>query len=316
VTGVRLFLRANRVEIAGVVLLTLLVLGVAGGLVVRLASAGIPNACWIGNPAEAACGVSRLDIESYLADAGDLGYFALGGIAVLPILTGLLMGVVLVGKELDRGTATFAWSLAPSRRRWFLSRALPIAALVTVVGLLGGLFADWLEVLRSPGTDGSPSFAHLTTRGVVVGAQAFAFLAIATFVGSVLGRILPALLLSTGLVVIAYAGVAIAADQMVRTETVTIVDPQNLVPGELKEILYQTPEGEIVTWGVLYDRLGSAWEANQDGGESLGIRQVLVVIPAQLYPITVARMSIFLAVIGLAGVVLSAAVVDRRRLGL
>lgn len=312
-TTLRLFLRGNRYEMVGVAVLAIVVLGVAGGLVGRLATAGIPDACWAGGPGTTGCAVSRLDIESYLNDAGSWGYYALAGIAVLPILGGLLVGIVLVGKELDRGTATFAWSLTRSRRRWLLARAVPIAVLITAASLLGGLFADWLEVLRSPGNDVSLSGDHLTTRGIVVGAQAFAFLGIAMFVGSVLGRILPALLLSAGLVVIAYAGVAIAADMMVRTETVMVVDPQAVVPGQLKELLYQTPEGEIVSWSVLYDRLGSAWETSEDGGQSLGIRQVVVVIPEQLYPITVARMSIFFTVIGLAGLVLSAAVVDRRR---
>lgn len=312
-TSLRLFLRGNRYEMAGVAVLAIVVLGVAGGLVGRLASAGIPEACWTSGPGVDGCRVSRLDLDGYLNDAGSWGYFALAGIAVLPILSGLLVGIVLVGKELDRGTATFAWSLTPSRRRWLLVRALPLAVLVTIASLLGGVLADWLEVLRSPGNDVSLSFDHVTTRGIVVGAQAFAFLGIAMFVGSVLGRVLPALLLSAGLVLIAYAGVAIAADMMVRTETVMVVDPQAVVPGQLKELLYQTPEGEIVSWSVLYDRLGSAWETSEDGGESLGIRQVLIVIPEQLYPITVARMSIFFTVIGLAGLVLSAAVVDRRR---
>jgi hypothetical protein len=312
-TTLRLFLRGNRYEMVGVAVLAIVVLGVAGGLVGRLATAGIPDACWAGGPGTAGCAVSRLDIESYLNDAGTWGYFALGGIAVLPILGGLLVGITLAGKELDRGTATFAWSLTPSRRRWLLDRALPLAILVTGASLLGGVFADWLEVLRNPGNDVSSTFSHVTTRGVVVGAQGLAFLGIATCIGAVFGRILPALLLSAALVLASYAGVAIAADEMMQTETVMVVDPQEVVPGRLMAVLYQTPEGEIVSWADLYARLGAAWETSEDAGQSLGIRQVVVVIPEQLYPIAVARMTILFIAIGLAGLVLSAAVVDRRR---
>jgi ABC-type transport system involved in multi-copper enzyme maturation permease subunit len=313
VTTFRLFLRANRYEMVGLAVLAVAALGVAGSLVARLALAGIPDACWDGGTGGPGCGFSRLDVDSYMNDAGTWGYVALAGIALLPILSGLLVGVVLVGKELDRGTATFAWSLTTSRRRWLLTRVVPFAVLVTAASLAGGMFADALEVLRNPGRDVADSFAHLTTRGVVVGAQALAFLGIATFVGTVLGRLLPALILSAGLVVIAYVGVAIAADQMVRTETVTIVDPQAMVTGDLKEILYQLPDGQLLSWGEVYDRYGPAWETAEDGGESLGIHQAFVVIPAQLYPISVARMSIFFGVIGLVGLVLTTAVVDRRR---
>ncbi|MEO5704369.1 MAG: hypothetical protein ABIZ52_08315 [Candidatus Limnocylindrales bacterium] len=309
----RLLLRANRFEMAGVTVLAIAVLALAGGLVARLTAAGIPDACWAGSIGIASCGVSRLDLDAYLSDAGTWGYFAIGGIAVLPILTGLLVGITMVGKELDRGTATFAWSLTPSRRRWLVARALPLAILVTVVSLLGGAFADSLEVLRNPGAGSGETFAHLTTRGVVVGAQALAFLGLAAIVGSVLGRILPALLLSAGIVVVAYAGVAIAADEMMRHETVTVVDPQDAVPGRVMEVLYQTSDGHILSWTELYERYGSELDSSEDGGESLGLRQVVVVIPEELYPIAVARMSVLFVAIGLAGLVLSAAVVDRRR---
>lgn len=312
-TSLRLFLRGNRYEMAGVLVLAIVVLGLAGGLVGRLASAGIPDACWASGPGTSGCRVSQLDLDGYLSDASTWGYFALAGIAVLPILSGLLVGVVLVGKELDRGTATFAWSLTTSRRRWLLKRAVPLAVAVTLASLLGGIFADWLEVLRNPGSGPGETFAHFTTRGVVVGAQALAFLGIAAFVGSALGRILPALLLSAGIVVIAYAGVAIAADEMMRYETVMVIDPQDVVPGRITEVLYQIPDGQILSWSNLYDRYGSTWESSEDGGESLGIRQVVVAIPEQLYPIAVARMSVLFGAIGLAGLVLSAAIVDRRR---
>ena len=185
--------------------------------------------------------------------------------------------------------------------------------LVTAASLLGGLLADRLEVLRNPGGGNGDTFSHLTTRGVVVGAQGLAFLGIATFIGSALGRILPALLLSAALVIVAYPGVAIAADEMMRNETITVIDPQDVVPGRLMDVLYRTPAGEILSWGDLYERYGIAWETSEDGGESLGIQQVVVAIPPELYPIAVARMSIMFTVIGLAGLVLSVAVVDRRR---
>jgi ABC-type transport system involved in multi-copper enzyme maturation permease subunit len=312
-TSLRLFLRANRFELAGVILLAIGVLVVSGGLVARLAGAAIPQACWTHGPGTADCLISKLDLDAYLNDANVWGYFALGGIAGLPILGGLLVGVVLVGKELDRGTAMFSWSLTPSRRRWLLGRVLPAAVFVAVASLAAGVFADWLEVLRNPGSDPYETFSHITTRGGVVGAQAIAFLGISALAGSAIGRILPALLVSAVIVIFTYAGVSIAADAMMEHETITIVDPQAAVPGRLMDVLYRTPDGQLGTWEDLQQRYGAEWETSEDGGQSLGIRQVVVVIPAQLYPIAVARMSILFTVIGLTGLVLTAAVVDRRR---
>ena len=49
-TGLRLFLRGNRYEVAGFAVLALGVLIASAGLVLRLANAGIPDACWAQGP--------------------------------------------------------------------------------------------------------------------------------------------------------------------------------------------------------------------------------------------------------------------------
>ena len=54
--------------------------------------------------------------------------------AVFPVVAGLLAGGPIVARELESGTARLAWSLGPSRLRWFVQRAVPILASVLVAG--------------------------------------------------------------------------------------------------------------------------------------------------------------------------------------
>ena len=63
---------------------------------------------------------------------GVMGY-GLGALSALVFISfsiGVFLGVPIVAREVERGTARLAWSLAPSRWRWFLSNALPILAIV------------------------------------------------------------------------------------------------------------------------------------------------------------------------------------------
>ena len=65
-------------------------------------------------------------------DAFDDAQRSLGGLLLTPLLLvtyaiGLFLGVPIVARELERGTVRLAWSLAPSRWRWYLrSRCCPI----------------------------------------------------------------------------------------------------------------------------------------------------------------------------------------------
>ena len=54
----------------------------------------------------------------------------IGGLILSPTLAvayviGAFLGVPIVGRELERGTTRLAWSLAPSRWRWFAGSRAP-----------------------------------------------------------------------------------------------------------------------------------------------------------------------------------------------
>jgi hypothetical protein len=306
----RAILLPHKFELTGAAIGVVAALAVAGGLVFRLLSFGIPADCLGRNPADT-CIPFQPDINRYFDAAGTWGTAAIGVIVVLPALLGLLLGISLVGKELDQGTATFAWSIGPSRRRWLVRRVVPIGLAIVVVSLGAGALADWLEWLRAPGIDADGSYGHLGIRGPVVGAAGLAFFGIALLVGSIVGRVLPALLLAGALVIASFVGVTFATDAALRHETVLVYGMDGGVPGRSIEYLVQAPDGEVMSWEQAYLRYGSAFE--DPNGLAADFRTVLTVNPPEIYPLVVARMALLYLALGLGSIVLAFAVVDRRR---
>jgi hypothetical protein len=308
----RVILRPHRFETAGVAVIAALAFIVAGGLAVRLLAYGIPAECFV-RAAAASCIDRQPDLKAYYESAqGAFGILAVAAVMLFPAVCGVFFGLAVVGKELDQGTTTFAWSIGPSRRRWLLQRVVPIGLSIFVMCLAVGAIADALEQLRAPGTDPNGSLAMLGTRGPVIGAQAIAYFGIALLVGAVIGRILPALLLTCVLVLAAFVGITILTDAFLSTETVLIYGVDGGVPGRVVDFMIQSPEGDVMTWQQAYDRYGEA-ALDSEEGPSATFRTVLRVNPPELYPFAVARMFVLYAALGLVAVVLSFAVVERRR---
>ena len=108
---------------------------------------------------------------------------------------GLVLGVPLVAREVEHGTAQLAWTLGRSRVRWLIGR-VAFATLVTV--LLTALLAATTEVLAAamrPDISTSQSFEHYGNRGPLIVGRAMLGLGAGVVVGALVGRQLPALLL-------------------------------------------------------------------------------------------------------------------------
>jgi hypothetical protein len=308
----RTIVQLHRFEIAGAGVSTVLTVIVAGGLALKLLAFDIPVACF--RDGGGACAARQLDVQEYLVLAQNMGAPALGAILLLPAFLGLLLGIAIVGKEIDQGSTTFAWSVGPSRRRWLASRALPVAAAIVIAGLSVGALGDWLEALRDPGSDPWRSFGHLGLRGPVMGAAGLAFFGLALLVGSMVGRVLPALLIALALVMATGIGVTLLSDKALETETVLVHGEDGGVPGRAVGYFIQVPTGEILSMSDAYDRYGQQMdEAFETEGGTADFRTVLSVNPAELYPWAVARLVILYAVLGLVAIVLTFAVVERRR---
>jgi len=126
----------------------------------------------------------------------------------LPFAMGLLAGVPIVGRELETGTARTAWSLYPRRLRWLSRQTLTILAALTALAIALALVSSAVESGRS--IWGYSPLEDQGRYGVVLVANTVMAFAIALAVGALLGRTLPALVLST-LLVVALAGASVQA---------------------------------------------------------------------------------------------------------
>jgi hypothetical protein len=314
VSAIALTVRSHRSEVIGAGMVGALALAGALFVAARLALAGIPTVCFHGGGPE--CLGMDLRVESYLEFARNGGFVALGGIVILPIITGLILGIALVGKEIDRGTIVLAWSLSPSRRRWFLSRVVPIGVAIVAASLAGGVFGDWLEGLRDPGVDPGGTFDHMGIRGLPAAGMALAAYGLALACGSIFGRVLPSLLIAAALTGATWAAVNVGTYALLQHETVYTqgIDggPSGPIRWRVVDYLVVGPAGEILTWQQAYERYGDPGALEgPDSSPQLG--SVLAVNPGQIYPLVAARMALLYGVVGLGGVVLALAAVDRRR---
>jgi hypothetical protein len=108
---------------------------------------------------------------------------------------GLVLGVPLVSREIEHGTAQLAWTIGRSRVRWLFGR-VAFASLVVIA--LTGLLAVTTEVLVAamlPDVDLSQDFNFHGNRGPLIVGRAMLGLGAGVLVGALLGRQLPALLL-------------------------------------------------------------------------------------------------------------------------
>ena len=135
----------------------------------------------------------------------------IGGLVLSPTLAvayviGAFLGVPIVARELERGTTRLAWSLAPSRWRWLAMRALPVLAIIVVLAFVAGAAVDRFFGASVQGEDPAASFTLYGARGGLLAARAAFIFGVAVVVGAVIGRALPALIVTALIVTIAIAG--------------------------------------------------------------------------------------------------------------
>ena len=310
--------RIHRFEAVALAILAAAVLGAAGGLWLRLLAFDIPGSCFFSGPRfDPACAARQPEVDAYFSLAGDIGMYIVLAIVILPFALGLIFGVAIISKEVERGTAALAWSISPSRRRWLLGIALPAFIAVVGTSVVAGLLSDRLELVRDPSMDPARTIHHLGLRGVAIPANAVAAFGIALAVGARLGRVLPALLLAGALALASTVGASFAVSEMLRGEFVPVEESRMLetrafAAGRVFDTQIRTPDGELIPWGVAYDRFGDV--INPDSFDyDPAYRTVYLVSPGELYPIAEWRTAVILGAIGLGGIVLAFAIDERRR---
>jgi hypothetical protein len=169
--------------------------------VAQLAAFAVTPECvgqWFLNPEpSAACG-SRVPDWASVTD--QVGRSLLVGASVGTVAAGLALGGSAVARELEAGTAEFAWALADSRRRWLGQRV--VLGLLIVFAMSAPL--AWSTVLleeeRTARGIWVAAYPDADLVGLPVAARALFAYGLGLALGTVLGRTLPTFLAGAMLV--------------------------------------------------------------------------------------------------------------------
>lgn len=242
---VRITLRLHRFEAVAFGSVALGAFALILVLAARLDGLASDGACI----AQMTTGVMPARCELIANEFNDIAYGKAGFVSAIviavPFLAALLVGVAVVGRELERGTTRLAWSLTPSRLRWLGHRLLPVLAFVAVVGLISGVATDRL-VGAIHRVDAGTSFSEFGFHGPVLAARAVWVFGVALVVGAVLGRALPALIVAGVIAVVGITGGINVHDRILRNEAVPIESPQ---PGDwFMDERFRLPDGTVIGW--------------------------------------------------------------------
>lgn len=311
----RLSFRLQRLEI---LLLTAAVL-LASGLMAYVAfqldgvAAAYPN-CDFFDPS-AACEAAG---QSF-SDAFGLGELIMGGILLAAVGVGVVLGVPLVAREVEQGTAQLAWTIRRSRTRWLIGRVAFAALVALVLFSLFAVMSDVLAAAMRPEIDTSQAFWFYGARGPLVVGRGLLAVGAGVLVGAVVGKQLPALLLA----ILVVGGLTFASAAVFRSwhETEAVVASTTDLLGEPLGISsgIELPSGERVAYGSVgaeFQDENGVFYANQEDFAArrnpIG-REYQLIIPGARYPEIVAREAAILAGAGVLLVVGAAAVISRRR---
>ncbi len=221
----RLTFLLHRLTLVAVSAMLIVVSAAAFFVAFRLRAVGVTADClnaWprVGPGApSAACQASANEFRSMNGAWGAPLLGAVGGVAPL---AGLLAGASLVAREIEDGTAAVAWSLAPSRMRWLVGRVAPVAVLLLVLSAVASVAATDLAGAHYPGLDPTLSFYNGSSHGLTPVAIGMLVFAAAVFAGSILGRVLPALIAGCLLGLVLVSGVFIAENWWFPGQTIVV----------------------------------------------------------------------------------------------
>lgn len=117
----------------------------------------------------------------------------------LPFVGGALVGVPIVAGEIESRTTGMAWWLSPSRPRWLARQIVPVALVTGLAFLAAGVAAESIEHDNEAWSRGYRDVIHIGHYGIGLVARAFGVFGIGIGIGALVGRQLPAFLLSVAL---------------------------------------------------------------------------------------------------------------------
>lgn len=305
-TATRLTYRINRFEIRVVLVATVLSVVVSAAVISWIRSSGYLACIASMAGPTAAC----LELEDVGAWAARIATLSSHLVPFFPFLAGLLLGGPLIARELDKGTARLAWSLGPSRGRWYAQRVIPILLVVVSTAMIIGLVAEQLVALFAPDVDLANSFIGFHQRGILVASSALLVASIAVAIGSIVGRPVPTLVLALALGGATLMAVAEIHQRVLAGDAVRLVEENtyanDLVVGEGR---FELPDGRLLTWDELTAEDPTVFERPFD------YPFVTFGIPRQRYREVETREALAHVALSIVFIGASAVVVGRRRPG-
>lgn len=300
-TTIRLTLKQQRFEIVVLTMATIVIaivaLAVSGRLVAlpgEIAKCQDPVTC------------ATLGSELFQLQPRAFPIAALG--AVVPVFAGLVIGVAVVAREVERGTAWLPWSYSPSRRTWLLRRVVVLGAAVGALALVPAVTSEILLSAANPGVDLGASFRDTGIRGPVIIARALAACGVAVLAGAVLARTLPALLLAIAAIAAVSVGSTLGHETWLRAEAHPIPDTASPEDAFIRDVMFVLPDGRLVDWETAWTQI-----SDPNGSPTDVFAQRYIGIPGTLAPEKRAREAAIILAAGLFAAALAMIIVERRR---
>lgn len=315
----RMAVRIQRFEIWSCVLLVAVVAITALIVRARLDGVGAPVECltpWIfPDVVYDAARCDPLNATFFRISREEAG-LVMSTMYAVSLVVGLLLGVGLVGREIEGGTAPTVWALAGSRRRWLLGRLVPILVILVALLAFAAIATDLLAAARVPWQSGRPSFDDAGLHGPGVIARGFAGFGLALAVGAWSGRMLPTILITTLLALFLAVGGHLLLETWVETNAHEIAVPSwfngEYDGGRFTGSFYRLPDGSEVdrrfTDAITLAPAGvdpDTWVAE--------VQVVAIGVHAPDYPAWVATEVAVFGAFGLAWLAATFAIVERRR---
>ncbi len=228
-----------------------------------------------------------------------------------PYMVGIVLGSILVAREIEHRTAQLDWSLSGSRGRWLLERVIPVLVVMVVALTCLATIAIFHESARMPGIDPRASFNEYGTSGLPVVVRGIVVFAGAVLLGSLVGRQLPALILSGALALLIAFGVSAAHPFGAPTEWVAEDAVESPMADSTVETGWRGQDGTILTYEA-----AAAGAPNPDDAYDWvaeHYERVVRVLAGRQRPEVEFRETVLLGGLALAAVGAASVVVARRR---
>lgn len=231
----------------------------------------------------------------------------------MPLILGLFLGVPVVAREIEARTAPMAWALDPGRGRWFLQRTLPVLAVVLVAGVLIGIGGELLT--QAPPIQEHPLGAGFSDYGSRLGqvpVRAIVVLVLGIFIGTLVPRQLPALLLTGAATLLLFMALTLGMGAWMQAEAEPIpIDHGYEAGAHVYEQAFQdNATGALISTGDFdQQQIGT----DNPAAAPPGMTRVWLGIPGEKYGLWVARESAILGALALVVSAMTLVVVQRRR---